>query len=104
MDTQNTPSNRDGASRDPLRSTYRFSSGAKSDKAADRPSQPETARVVVPTAPKTRPRGRLLIAGLMFAACSAGIFTVWESLLRYKAYGVVTGQIVHVAAPVDGVL
>ncbi len=37
-------------------------------------------------------------------ACGAGVFTVWESLLRYKAYGVVTGRIINVSAPVDGVL
>ncbi len=55
-------------------------------------------------APKTRPRGRLLIALLMFAACGAGIATVWDSLLRYQAYGVVTGKVINVSAPIDGVL
>lgn len=54
--------------------------------------------------PPARRSGRLLIAALMFAACSTGIATVWDSLLRYRAYGVVTGKIVEVAAPIDGVL
>lgn len=37
-------------------------------------------------------------------ACGVGIATVWDSLLRYRAYGVVTGKIVDVSAPMDGVL
>ncbi len=55
-------------------------------------------------AAKTRSRGRLLIATLMLLACSAGIATVWDSLLRYRAYGVVTGRIIDVGVPIDGVL
>ncbi len=54
--------------------------------------------------PQTRPRGRLLIAFLMLLACSVGIATVWDSLLRYRAYGVVTGRIINVGVPMDGVL
>ena len=46
----------------------------------------------------------MLIALLMFTACSAGIATVWDSLLRYRAYGVVTGKVINVSAPIDGVL
>ena len=53
---------------------------------------------------KTRPRGRVLIAILMILACSAGAFTVWDSLFRYRAYGVVTGRIIDVTVPIDGVL
>ena len=85
-----------------LRRAYRFRSNHKTTATAA--SASETSIPVSPTAPRTRPRGRMLIAVLMFAACSAGIFTVWESLLRYKAYGVVTGKIINVSAPVDGVL
>ena len=54
--------------------------------------------------PPTRRSGRLLLAGLMFAACSGGIATVWDSLLRYQAYGIVTGKIVEISAPIDGIL
>lgn len=56
------------------------------------------------TAPRTRPRGRMLIALLLFGACSAGIVTVWDNLIRYQAYGIVTGKVVRVSAPIDGVL
>lgn len=71
------------------------------------PLQEPARNAVVPAvaaAPVTRPRGRLLIALLMLMACSAGVFTVWDSLLRYQAYGVVTGRIIDVGVPIDGVL
>jgi multidrug resistance efflux pump len=58
----------------------------------------------VGSASKHRPRGRGLIAVLMIAACSTGAFTVWDSLFRYQAYGVVTGRIIDVSVPMDGVL
>lgn len=45
-----------------------------------------------------------MIAGLMFAACAGGIATVWDSLLRYQAYGVVTGKVIEISAPIGGVL
>lgn len=101
--TPNNPTNAD-ASPQELRNTYRFHSVETAEKPTAATDVPTSVAPTAPIAPKTRPRGRLLIAGLMLAACGAGIFTVWESLLRYKAYGVVTGKVVHVSAPVDGVL
>lgn len=91
------------------RSAYRFRStpaaGAQSSADSEgRSSINHESTVTSSRRPQTRPRGRLLIAMLMFTACSAGIFTVWDSLLRYRAYGVVTGRIVNVSAPIDGVL
>ncbi len=81
------------------RGAYRFSRRHQSPVS----NQPAAA---APTAqpPATRRRGRLLIAGLLVAAVVSGIATVWDSLLRYRAYGVVTGQIVDVSVPIDGVL
>ena len=79
------------------RSAYRFA-GQEGSSGSSEPQRK------APVAPKTRPRGRWLIALLMFAACSGGVMTVWDSLLRYRAYGVVTGKIVDVSAPIDGVL
>lgn len=100
---QGGPSDSDIAALDPAnRAAFRF--------AARRDSAPDTSRPVstptppAPAAPKTRPRGRLLIATLMLIACSAGIFSVWDSLLRYRAYGVVTGRIIEVGVPIEGVL
>lgn len=80
------------------RGAYRFRSHQH------RAENNSTAPVTPTTAPRTRPRGRMLIALLLFAACSAGIATVWDNLLRYRAYGVVTGRVVNVSAPIDGVL
>lgn len=81
------------------RSAYRFAS------AHTPPSQTESpATNTSPERPPSRPRGRLLIAGLMFAVCALGVSTVWDSLLRYRAYGVVTGSIVNVSSRVDGVV
>lgn len=85
------------------KSTFRFQGPVASAETKTSASVEPTA----PAAPRTPPQrrsGRLLLAGLMFAACSAGIATVWDSLLRYRAYGVVTGRIVDVSAPIDGVL
>jgi multidrug resistance efflux pump len=95
------PTDSDLAALDPTsRNAFRF--------AARRDNVPEPVRTqaapAAPVAPKTRPRGRLLIATLMLLACSAGIFSVWDSLLRYRAYGVVTGRIIEVGVPIEGVL
>lgn len=86
-----------------VKKAFRFSSA----KTAARPleaSKAPVATTATPRTPPTRRSGRLLLAGLMFVACSAGIATVWDSLLRYQAYGVVTGKIVEVSAPIDGIL
>jgi len=40
----------------------------------------------------------------MIIACGGGAFTVWDSLFRYRAYGIVTGRIIEVAVPIEGVL
>lgn len=82
------------------RSQFRFAARRDSINEQLRTNAPTPA----PQAPPTRPRGRLLIALLMLIACSAGIATVWDSLLRYSAYGVVTGRIIEVGVPMDGVL
>lgn len=84
------------------RRAYRFSYRPEMASAHGKEQAPTTSTAAPP--PRSRPRGRLLIAGLMLAACSAGIATVWDSLLRYKAYGVVTGRTVDIATPLNGVL
>ena len=65
-----------------LRSQFRFQ---PAQKPTTEPYSSAEAAAAQPKSLKTRPRGRFLIAGLMFAACSAGIATVWDSLLRYQA-------------------
>ena len=82
------------------RSAFRFSNRREHF------SEPARTASVAPVASpgKTRPRGRVLIATLMIMACGAGAFTVWDSLFRYQAYGVVTGRIIEVGVPIEGVL
>ena len=89
------------AATDPAdRSAFRFST--RRDQAIEQVRSLSPVPVAQPA--KTRSRGRLLIATLMLLACSAGIATVWDSLLRYRAYGVVTGRIIEVGVPIDGIL
>jgi len=82
------------------RSAFRFSNRREHS------GEPARTGSVAPVAlpGKTRPRGRLLIATLMIIACGAGAFTVWDSLFRYQAYGVVTGRIIEVGVPIEGIL
>lgn len=90
----------DSAAEPLSRNAFRF--------ATPRNGSPPPTAVVTPVAaaqaPATRPRGRILIVLLLLLSCSAGVVTVWDSLLRYRAYGVVTGRIIEVGVPVNGVL
>ncbi len=83
------------------RNAYRFSTPRVQVDPAPAPIMPSSAQTAPP---RPRQRGRILIALLMLMACSAGIATVWDSLLRYQAYGVVTGRIIDVGVPMDGIL
>ena len=104
-----TPDSSDDSSKE-ARRTFRFStpqnaSGSLTDSSPTSAETKEhTTTVATATPATTRPRGRFLIAVLMLLACGSGLFTVWDNLLRYKAYGVVTGKIVNISAPIDGVL
>lgn len=85
------------------RSAFRFSNRRQHTGAASTSASTTSTPPAGPVA-KHRPRGRVLIAVLMMASCSTGVFTVWDSLFRYQAYGVVTGRIIDVSVPMDGVL
>ncbi|MEZ6042729.1 MAG: HlyD family efflux transporter periplasmic adaptor subunit [Planctomycetaceae bacterium] len=91
------------------RAAFRFHHRTDSPQAATnqvegsgRPPEESESAALKPTL--QRPRGRMLIAILMLAACASGVLTVWDNLFRYKAYGVVTGRIIDVATPIDGIL
>lgn len=88
-----------------VRDAFRYSSATQAG-AAPLQSAPAIPAPTTPPAPQapSRMRGRLVIASLLVAACGAGMFTVWDSMLRYRAYGVVTGRIVNVGTPIDGML
>ena len=79
------------------RSRYKFPTPPASATSELGPAAPTAS-----TAPPHRPRGRALIAFLMFGACAFGIFTVWDSFARYGAYGVVVGRTIEVSSAIDG--
>ena len=54
--------------------------------------------------PRSHSRGRLLIPLLLLLAVGGSGIAIWDSLFRYQAYGVVTGKLIAVSAPIDGIL
>lgn len=64
----------------------------------DDPSPPATRPTPVPK----RPKGRLFIGLLLFAACATLVYMVWDWQFRYHAHGVVHGRVLRVPSPWDG--
>ncbi|MFL5240775.1 MAG: HlyD family secretion protein [Gemmataceae bacterium] len=60
--------------------------------------------IVRPTPLPKRPKGRWFVGLLMFAAAAAVSHQVWTSFFRYQAYGTVTGRVLHLSPPWDGVV
>lgn len=54
--------------------------------------------------PRHRPKGRLLIGGVLIAVLGCIAWTVWTSFFRYRAWGVVAGRIIEVSPPVEGLV
>ncbi len=46
-----------------------------------------------------RPKGKLLLVAILIACLGFAVFVVWNTFLRYSAYGVVTGRIVELTSP-----
>lgn len=57
-----------------------------------------------PAAPPKRPKGRFFVSVILFALIATGAYSVWNSALRYAAYGTVDGRVIHVAAPWGGIV
>jgi multidrug resistance efflux pump len=57
-----------------------------------------------PTPLPKRPKGRWLVAVLLLAACGTAAYQVWHSFFRFQAYGTVTGRVVQLSPPWDGVV
>lgn len=49
-----------------------------------------------------RPKGRFFVAALLLSVCAFGVYSVWDSFFRYRAYGVVQGRVIEVSVPWDG--
>jgi hypothetical protein len=59
--------------------------------------------VARPTPLPRRPKGRWFVGLLLLAAVSYGGYQVWETFFRYRAYGMVTGRVVQLSPPWEGV-
>ncbi|MFN0021038.1 MAG: HlyD family secretion protein [Pirellulaceae bacterium] len=49
-----------------------------------------------------RPKGRFFVGGILLCIFGAGAYGIWNSFLRYDAYGHITGRVIHVPAPQGG--
>ena len=57
-----------------------------------------------PTPLPKRPKGRWFIGLLLLASCGYGGWQAYDSFLRYRAYGVVTGRVLQLSPPWNGEL
>jgi multidrug resistance efflux pump len=64
----------------------------------------EPGSPVRPTPLPRRPKGRWFIAVLLLAAFGYGAFQVYDTFFRYRAYGVITGRVLNVSPPWEGVV
>ena len=55
-----------------------------------------------PTPLPKRPKGRLFVGTLLAAVCAFAGYSIWDSFLRYRAYGTIEGRLIDVSAPWDG--
>jgi multidrug resistance efflux pump len=54
-----------------------------------------------PPLPK-RPKGKLFIGSIILSVVVLSVYSVWNSFLRFQAYGVVQGRVLQVSAPWNG--
>ncbi|MCA9262609.1 MAG: efflux RND transporter periplasmic adaptor subunit [Planctomycetales bacterium] len=69
---------------------------------SERPLPKRTSRPGPPL-PK-RPKGRLFVGAVMVSVAALLGSLVWNSFLRYEAFGTVQGRIIHLAAPWNGTI
>lgn len=64
----------------------------------------ESATVARPTPLPKRPKGRWFVGMLLLTITGLAGHQVWTSFFRYQAYGNVTGRVVRLSPPWDGVV
>jgi len=52
-----------------------------------------------PTPLPKRPKGRWFIGLLLLASCGYGLWQAYDSFLRYRSYGIVTGRVLQLSSP-----
>jgi multidrug resistance efflux pump len=57
-----------------------------------------------PTPLPKRPKGRLFMGTILLSLCAIATYAVWNTWLRFEAYGIVVGRIIHVSPAAGGVI
>jgi multidrug resistance efflux pump len=57
-----------------------------------------------PTPLPRRPKGRWFVGVLLLAACAYGTYQLWHTFFRYRAHGLVTGRVLQLSPPWEGVV
>ena len=52
-----------------------------------------------PTPLPKRPKGRWFIGLLLLSSCGYGLWQAYDSFLRYRSYGIVTGRVLQLSSP-----
>ncbi len=63
------------------------------------PVAPPQQTIARPTPLPKRPKGRWFIGLILLGSCGFGAWQAYDSFLRYRAYGVVTGRILQLSSP-----
>lgn len=63
-----------------------------------------TAACTEPTPLPQRPRNRWFVGMFLFGVGACAAFAVWNSFFRYSAFGLITGKVIDVSAPWEGVV
>src|SRR5947209_6164523 len=56
-----------------------------------------------PTPLPRRPKGRWFVGVLLLGACGVTVYHVWNAFFRYRAHGTITGRVVELSPPWEGV-
>ncbi len=62
------------------------------------------APVARPTPLPKRPKGRWFVGVILLGICGLATYNVWHTYFRYRAYGTVTGRIIELSPPWQGVV
>ncbi len=57
-----------------------------------------------PMPPPQRPKNRWFVGMFLFAVGACAAFAIWNSFFRYAGYGMITGRLIDVSAPWEGVV
>ena len=95
------PETEQAAEADAVRSR---ATGFQYTQGAYRPPQTgaERPREMAPQPLPKRPKGRIVVGSLLLMTLGFFAFSLWNSFFRFEAYGVVSGNIVDIAASIDG--